>query len=150
MWVMEERKGVKCAEPEASLWRSLPIMRHVKFSKKVQFSLMPIKAEASSLYINTFVPLSTIRFFCFWTETCKTEFIRIPKFGQAQSSTTNNDYICVFASQLSIISFLINHAKQKKAELYFYSLLRKLYYKFIVLWKSNHKYAAKKFRKNVL
>lgn len=65
MWVMEERKDVKCAEPEASLWRSLPIVKYVKFYKKVQFSLMPIKAEASSLYINTFVPLSIICFFCF-------------------------------------------------------------------------------------
>ena len=30
VWVVEEKEGLKCAEPEASLWKILPVSNRVK------------------------------------------------------------------------------------------------------------------------
>ena len=67
-----------------------------------------------SVYIDIFVPLWAIRFFCF-LESCKIEDIRIPDFARHLHVTVVCTMVpSVFdASQLSIISFLINQARQK-------------------------------------
>lgn len=31
LWLAEEKQGLKCPEPEASLWKILPVVRCVKF-----------------------------------------------------------------------------------------------------------------------
>ena len=84
-----------------------------KQEKKTNPDLSSLQ-KCVSVYIDIFVPLWAIRFFCF-LESCKIEYIRIPDFARHLRVTVMHTMVpSVFdTSQLSIISFLINQARQK-------------------------------------
>ena len=72
--IIEEKQGLKCRQPEASLWEILPILRCVKLSRGplVKFLLLGILSAAG-----TIINLPYNYFDVCW-KLHKMEFVRIP------------------------------------------------------------------------
>lgn len=99
MWVREEGNKVRnVAEPQASLWEILPVVRYVALYKKAQ----PIQSRAFPPFRDVLVgPLICLYHYVPYIssvlcmESYRRGFLRIPESVSCMSRYPNNGYICV-------------------------------------------------------
>lgn len=125
------KQGVKWTEPEASLWKILPIVRHVESYKKIQGSLKPIQngtsppfrdvAMCTSVHLHHHTPYIS---FVLRMPSYKIEFTRIPEFVRRKHGVLLQTMLAsaLDAAPSLIRPLWVSHARKRRNYVSIHSL----------------------------